>query len=137
MSTTWPVSQPIYLAGRFRDRQFLREVVAEQPEAAGHVITSTWIRERAENPAKAVANARRDLRQIDAADVLICHCPESRRANSRSGFALETGYAFGCGKKIIIVGERTNIFTHLPEFHFFKTWPECLASLSPAMAIAA
>jgi nucleoside 2-deoxyribosyltransferase len=135
MTSSMPVSTKFYLAGRFSRRAEMRAVAADL-EAAGHVVTSRWIRERAENEARAAANARRDLRDIDQADAVLVFTDEPRSTTSRGGHWVEVGYALGQGKAICVIGWRENVFCWLPEISFFPTWAEALDSLQARVSVA-
>ena len=79
-------------------------------EAAGHVVTSRWLRET--NP-NCDANAKKDLTDIDNADALLALNFKEWQDKGSGGRHVELGYALALGKRIVLYGPRTNIFHHL------------------------
>ena len=50
----------------------------------------------------------------------------------------EEGCAYGTGKRIIVVANRSHVFHFLlPELEFVETWPKALDALGPALRVAA
>jgi nucleoside 2-deoxyribosyltransferase len=133
-TTTWPVSQAIYIAGAFHRRGEFRNYAADL-EAAGHLVVSRWLSETRELKSRAVASARRDIEDLRRSTCLIAILDPPRSTRTRGGHFHELGFFHALDRPIIICGSRTHVFTHLPEFHFFPDWPSCLASLAPSTAI--
>lgn len=66
--------------------------------------------------------ARKDLNDIEKADVFILYNPISHQRKGSGGRHVEMGYAIAINKPIIVVGEvQENVFQYLPEL-MFLTW---------------
>lgn len=102
----------IYIAGSL-DAQARAKVLAAALEAAGHVVTSSWVFKLTEGEERA-AIASRELSEIDASDALIelSALPGER---IRGGKFYEEGYAKGRGKKVFLLGAKEHIFHELSE----------------------
>lgn len=123
----------IYLAARYSRREELCEY-RELLHEIGHTVTSRWLdgeHQALDNCAtdeEAQRFAEDDLRDLMAADTLICFTEPSRSANSRGGRHVEFGVALGlmvAGRKrhrIIVVGPRENVFYCLPAIEQHKVW---------------
>jgi nucleoside 2-deoxyribosyltransferase len=101
----------LYLAGPFENRSDIA-VVALALARDGHEITSRWLTEHAVafTQAEHARQARVDLADIEAADALVL---VNEPGSERGGRHFETGYAFALGKRIYVIGQRTNVFHHL------------------------
>ena len=107
----------VYLAGRFGDRETLRELRGVLTRA-GVMVTSRWLNShhQAEDPTDEELGqyAYEDLRDIDDADVLVLWNPLHHHRSGRGGRHVELGYALAKGKRVILIGQRENVFHHLP-----------------------
>lgn len=99
----------IYVAGPYVARESLLQTKSEI-EAHGHEVTSRWLLGSHDDLAPIIC-ATDDLEDIERADALILFL--DRGPGSRGGMYVELGYAIAKGKKVILVGERTNVFTWL------------------------
>lgn len=79
-------------------------------EAAGHVITSRWLKAPDE---MSDAFAREDLADVARADLLLAYHPGGWHDKGTGGRHVEFGYALALGKQVVLLGKRTNIFHHL------------------------
>ena len=79
-------------------------------EASGHVVTSRWLREI---DSLDDASARKDLLDVEKADVLLAMNPESWEHTGTGGRHVEFGYALALNKSVILLGKPSNIFHHL------------------------
>ena len=127
----------IYLAARYSRRLelcFLRDSL----HAAGHQVTSRWLLgghqwngtahstadayESGGMPAEAVRFAQEDIEDIDGADVLVAFPdPPRKSSTSRGGMHVELGYALAKRKRVIVCGQRQNVFHLLPEVEYIST----------------
>jgi hypothetical protein len=62
-----------------------------------------------------------DLQDIEAADTLVLFSEDPLIGTPRGGRHFETGYAFGRGKRVVIVGGEENIFHYLPSVIHYKS----------------
>lgn len=94
----------------------------EQLEAAGFVVTSSWIEKHADKPGDSSGldfdpillkeEATEDAQDVHKADIFIL-LNTQKRGEETSGKAVECGMAMAWGKPVILVGEPTNIFHFL------------------------
>lgn len=93
-------------------------------ERRGFEVVSSWVFMRSLGEvAKFSSEAKRDLQQIDEADLVIAFTEDPKtKKYTTGGRHVETGYAIAKGKKILIVGPRENVFHYLghPQFDSFK-----------------
>ena len=75
--------------------------------------------------------AQEDLDDLDAADTFVLWNPRHHHRGGRGGRHVETGYALAHGKRVILVGERENVFHYLPEVEVVKDFPSLVERLSP------
>jgi hypothetical protein len=85
-------------------------VVMHALEAAGHIITSRWLKAPDELNDE---HARKDLDDVANAEVLLAMNAAGWENIGTGGRHVELGYALALGKKIVMIGERSNIFHHL------------------------
>lgn len=105
-------------------------VVAEWVEAAGHTITERWWEYPETSDHDLLeACAQRDYTGVVKADALLLLNTQARGSET-SGKAVETGIAIAMFKPVILVGERTNVFHHLPNVHVVATVDEALELLA-------
>ena len=100
-----------------------------KPGVAAVGVTSRWIDNDSDDEADALKCARIDIQDLDAADTVIALGDVPRSNASRGGHHFEAGYALASGHRILLVGHREHVFSHLPEIEFFPTWHECLTTL--------
>ena len=117
----------VYLAGLFESRARLR-VERDRLIVAGLTVNSTWLDApedvtyaKPEAPYGQIA--RKDLDEVDAADLLIL---DTLDVTPRGGREFEAGYAVGRGKPVLVVGPARNVFHHL--FLRFESWDDLFAS---------
>lgn len=80
-------------------------------EAKGYGVTSRWLTVLDEDSPEM---AEVDIEDIEAANELVLVNPEHFRRTGTGGRHVEVGYALALGKKITIVGVRSNLFHMLP-----------------------
>ena len=122
----------IYLAARYSRRLEMGRY-AQQLENIGHEITSRWIREDHESKAAYDVEtaqlsipvesggvfARKDIEDIQAADVVISFTEYPNQPTLRGGRHVEFGMAYAWNKHVFLVGPRENVFHTLGAVHHF------------------
>jgi nucleoside 2-deoxyribosyltransferase len=119
----------VYIAHNFVARDWLRTEIKPLVEAAGHILTSTWIWDDSHLHSKnSVESAVEDLHDVDRADSIILFTDTFVNSKSQGkGKFFELGYALRAGKRCILVGEdKSCIFYHLPNMRHVKTIEEAL-----------
>lgn len=105
--------------------------------ARGHEVTARWVTGFHDTPPAGIAKgspehlawaAADDVEDVLAADCVVSVTGGSTRA--RGGRHVELGIGLATGKLMILVGERENVFHHLPEVHHYPTWAAFLAALA-------
>lgn len=86
--------------------------VMHKLEALGHTITSRWLKSPDE---LADEHARKDLADVAEADVLLALNYAGWENKGTGGRHVELGYAIALGKRIVLVGARSNIFHYLSD----------------------
>ena len=111
-----------YLAAAYRRKDEIHGY-ALALRAIGVEVVSTWDQEDyaptvalGEVPGPVLAAiAEKDLRDLHAADTLIFFTEPQDVQPPRGGRHVEFGIALALGHRLIVVGERENIFHHLPQ----------------------
>lgn len=103
----------IYIAGRY---SLLNELAKEGKKFsdAGFTLTSSWLN-NAEDGMSFKDIAVVDLQDVDDADTLVVYTENYGTLVSGGGRHVETGYALGKGKKVIVVGPLENVFHWHPD----------------------
>lgn len=128
------MQRTVYLASRYEDRPRMQEWKA-QLEAAGYVVSSRWINgsheinEDDKGDEERRRFAEEDLADLLAAGIFLCHSDRSFFRSGRGGRHVEFGVAIATGKRILMVGERENVFHWLPRVEVFPTFDRALAAL--------
>lgn len=116
----------VYIAGPNAGRRTAIGVM-HLLEAHGHTVTSTWLRQLDELDD---AHARLDLADVDRADALVALNFKAWQHLGSGGRYVEFGYAIARGKRLIVVGERSNIFHYLSDVVLVAH----AAEIAPALA---
>ena len=114
----------IYLAGRFEDQFPLREV-SYMLIMQKHEIASTWLwsDDSYETEKEKASIALKDYRDIIACDILVLYSHLGEPLPTRQAHSTELGLALAMGKRVIIVGVKTdNVFHYLPSIEYCPTW---------------
>ncbi len=101
----------VYIAAPYELRDTTIEIM-KILEESGHEVTSSWLRTIA--PMTDVV-ACQDLTDVETADTLLIINPANWKDKGGGGRHVEMGYAIARGKKIVLLGVRSNIFHHLSE----------------------
>jgi len=121
----------VYLAARYSRRgEMCRH--ADKLIDAGHSVTSRWLighdHEWTGEVDEVLSSfAIIDIIDVDRADVVISYTEPRRTPVTGGGRHVEFGYAYAKGKKLVIIGERENIFHHLPGTEFYASIEDWIA----------
>ena len=135
----------IYIAGRYDRREELSEY-ADILRDKGFIVDCRWllgthqIHPHAEkvdvdkHPEHGVTLLARpfaedDVEDVFSADTLIFFSEPPDSHSKRGGRHVEFGMALAQGKRIIVIGDRENIFHCLPQIERFDTWDEFVKSI--------
>lgn len=125
----------LYLAAKYAEAHVMR-AWRDVLHAEGHAVTARWIdgahdmNDLGEHDAQRTQFAEEDLEDIENADCLILWNPLQLHGQGRGGRHVEFGYAIARGKRIVIVGDRENVFHYLGEVHVVPTVEAALGLLS-------
>lgn len=97
---------PIYIAAPYplKDEALL---LRRSLLVAGHPVVSRWLDEQDENSAR---TARLCLDDVDAAAIVVALNPPQWANSGTGGRHVELGYALAKGKRVVVIGARTNVF---------------------------
>jgi hypothetical protein len=122
----------VYLAGRYEDIAFLRDI-AFLMMAAGHTVTSRWLAGEIgfghlpETQRSEIANE--DIEDILACDTFVLYSHMRPPLPTRQAHTFELGFAAGLNRtaharrKLYLVGERTeNLFHYIDELQHMANW---------------
>ena len=101
----------VYIAAPYELRDEAVRIKATL-EAEGQEVTSRWLTQLDEEGDK---GARMDLADVARADVLLLLNPEEYRRSGTGGRHCEFMHAWTLGKRVTILGVRSNIFHHLSD----------------------
>ena len=128
-------NRKVYLASRYKDRPTMLRWKTEL-ECVGYKVTSRWINGSHEITTDATGDedrqrfAKEDLADVVAAGIFLCHSDRSFFRSGRGGRHVEFGVAVATGKRIIMVGERENVFHWLPGVEVYPTIEKAIDSLT-------
>ena len=104
-----------YLCAGFSARPYLQQV-RDMLIAEGHAVTSRWLDCDVPGDERDHAHYAKwgpiDVEDVNAADIVILFTGLRGR---KGGCDVEFGMGLALGKKLVIVGDRTNVFTRLPQ----------------------
>lgn len=102
----------IYIAALYSWREKM-ELVADYLKLMGHEVTSRWVYGNEEGKTNEEI-AVFDLEDVDAADVIVSYTLPYGSKFKGGGRAVEFGYGLAKGKRMVIIGERENVFNWFP-----------------------
>lgn len=132
----------IYIAARY-DRLDEMNIYREELRRNGFDVNSRWLNgthqihpspEKVDNHDENVAwearpFAQDDLEDVNACDTLIFFAEPANSHSKRGGRHVEFGIALALEKRIIVVGNRENVFHCLPQIEHYDSFGQCLGSL--------
>lgn len=101
----------VYIAAPYQERDYAITVMLAL-EARGIAVTSRWLKSPDE---LADQFAREDLADVASADWLLALNPPAYANKGTGGRHVELGYALALGKRIALVGDKTNIFHYISD----------------------
>ncbi len=112
-----------YVASRFEDREHAR-VIRDKLLALNHYVTSRWMEDESQcgSDADRVIWAQNDLYDVAMADAILLYEPSHAAGVGKGGRHVEFGYAAAMDKRLYIIGQRSNIFHHLPQVSVYPTF---------------
>lgn len=121
----------IYLAARYSRRQEMADY-AQMLTVMGYEVTSRWLLGHhhdwtGESDPLWKSFALADFEDVDKADAVISFTHPRGTLTTGGGRHSEFGYGYSKGKRMIIIGERENIFHHLPGV---EVYPDLIALLA-------
>ena len=123
----------VYLAGRYQEQAAMRACRDEWADKIS--VTARWIDGKHDGVAPQIC-CLDDLADIDAADALVLWNPKAQHGNGRGGRHVELGYALAREKRIIIIGDRENVFHWHPAIEHVADFPDAFALLTAPEADA-
>jgi nucleoside 2-deoxyribosyltransferase len=124
----------IYLASRYQDHPLMREW-RDLLASRGFVVVARWIEGNHEisgvdDDKERVRFAQEDLADIQACDIVIMRSDPSFFRSGRGGRHVELGLAIAWGKRIVLVGERENVFHWLPQIDLVHSIASAISILT-------
>jgi nucleoside 2-deoxyribosyltransferase len=119
----------IYLAALFSRRAEM-EQIADRLKAEGFEITARWVY-GGEDGLTRTEIALLDLEDVDQADVVMSFTHPYGTATSGGGRHVEFGYALAKSKRVILIGERENVFHHHPNVATYANIEEWVRDAKP------
>lgn len=118
----------IYTAARYARREEILEY-AKRLSAAGHIVTARWV--NGDEEGKTLEDvAVMDFEDVFAANMVLVFTDPKGSSQTGGGRHTELGLGYALGKQIWIVGEREQVFHHLPDVKQFDNIDQVLGALS-------
>lgn len=112
----------IYLAATYSRLEEMQEY-GRQLEGLGHEITSQWIKgHQVDDEMFYVDYCYEDINDLANAQTLILFSDNFQPSTSRGGRHVEFGLALAYDQRIILVGQRENIFQYHDTVEQYDTW---------------
>lgn len=125
----------VYLSASWSRREEVRKVAEDLEGLADIYVKCDWLWVNDPNEREAAYRDVRDLRDCDVfvrfSDDLSKETVPSHLATG--GRMFETGLAYGLGKEMYIVGDRQNVFDHLPRVRKLASKEELFLELCPRL----
>lgn len=126
----------VYLAARYSRREELA-AYADELRALDIEVTSRWLTGAHNAPSEddnknAIWQqyAIDDVEDVLAADTVVSFTETPLTPTLRGGRHVEYGIAAHAGKRLVLVGERENIFHWLPGVECYPTWQDAKVALA-------
>lgn len=126
----------IYIAAMYGQMEDMRPVAARLREV-GHEVTARWIDGAEDTLSESSSGANMDLDDIDRADCVLSFTQPYGTKTKGGGRHVEFGYAVAKRKRLIVIGERENIFHHLTYVEIVPSLDEAISRLDAHRSDAA
>ena len=117
----------VYLAARY-DRLHEMQGYRDLLEGAGYNVVARWVNGEHEmqegKPHLHHHFAKEDVEDVLRSDWVINFGESPDSTTRRGGRHVEFGIAVGLKKRLILIGHRENVFHHLPQVEFYRSWQE-------------
>ena len=121
----------VYLADQYKHKDKI-SLYSQELKANGINVCSSWIEEPhgADATLKDIskfnkqAYVNRDIAEIGDCDIFVLFTVDPSIPTVRGGRHFESGYAYGQGKPVLIVGPKENLFHYLNDIRSVDTWTE-------------
>jgi nucleoside 2-deoxyribosyltransferase len=125
-----------YLAARFHRREEMEEYAGRISAAFGPpgtaVCTARWVY-GGEEGLNRIKIADLDLEDIHKADTLIIFTEKYGSKFQGGGRFVEMGYALALRKRVIVIGDRENVFCHFADVDQYQTLEAFLHAEAPVV----
>lgn len=101
------------------------EQIAKELEAKGFDIVARWVY-GGENGLTREEISLLDLEDVDRCDAIVSFTHSRETLTHGGGRHVEFGYALAKGKRLIVIGERENVFHHHPAVEVYSTLKDWL-----------
>jgi nucleoside 2-deoxyribosyltransferase len=118
-----PVMKKVYLASSYGRREELEKLIPDL-QRVRMVSVARWLHGGEDGLSRRDV-AVLDAEDVDRADVLIVFTHE-RHAPVGGGHLWEFGYAYGRGKRCVVIGPESTVFVRSPGVEQYATWEEFL-----------
>lgn len=118
----------VYLAARYQEQAAMQACRAEWARG-GIEVTSRWIDGKHDGVAAEIC-ALDDFADIDAADALVLWNPREQHGAGRGGRHVELGYAIAKGKRVLLLGDRENVFHSHPTVEVYEDFATAYMALT-------
>lgn len=120
----------VYIAALYSRRAEM-ENYANKIIDAGHTVTARWVFGGEEGLSRAQI-ALLDLEDVDKAEVVVSFTHAHGTPTVGGGRHVEFGYALAKGKKVILIGDRENVFHDHPQVETYQCLTDWLFIAKPA-----
>ena len=117
-----------YFASKYSNLDALNEIKKKVEATVHNYVTSRWL--AGGHTGGSIGDKRRyaeeDLRDIDRANMIVVFELPIGDAEPSTGKAVELGYAYAQGKRVILVGEKRSVFHYLHGIEHYASVEEFL-----------
>jgi nucleoside 2-deoxyribosyltransferase len=120
----------VYVAAPFEKKQGAKDF-ARLVSAEGATLVSMWLHSPYNTEGLSaeilMTEAHKDIQDIENCDIFVLLNPPEWAPLGGGGKHVEFGYAFACGKRVAVVGVRSNVFHWHPVVNHFSSVSEFLS----------
>jgi hypothetical protein len=127
----------VYIAGRYQDREELRDFAKHLEAVGDYKVISSWLHEdypptvamKDLTPHDMHLMAEKDIEEIQDANLMVLFSQSDTAPTYRNGRLVEFGVALSVGMTVFVVGPAENIFFHCDGVHLYPTKEDVLQAL--------